>query len=106
MPLLNPSGHLEAAMRARGGEALSPKVRPPPNAPDPTDRTRWPVWARLVASQSSAEDAGVGDTVERVVGPFGGRAFKVWHLAVFGVVCRCAQRQAEWNTRFPYSPSA
>ena len=93
-----------AAPSAPVGErkaVVAPKL---PSAPDlvalPPDK--WPNWAKIIALLSQAEDAGVGDTVARIIGPETSAAFKAWHLAKFGKPCGCERRQAEWNARFPY----
>jgi hypothetical protein len=48
------------------------------------------------------EDVGLGDIVERVIGPLGGKAFQEWHVKIFGTVCGgCDIRKENWNQRFP-----
>lgn len=65
----------------------------------------WPVWARLIARRRANGEKGVGDTVERIIGPAVSDAFKVWHYAIFKRDCKCEQRKAQWNARFPYHES-
>jgi hypothetical protein len=50
---------------------------------------------------AKASDRGLGDIVERLVGPMGGEAFKKWHLKIFGKSCGCAARRDKWNAKFP-----
>lgn len=75
-------------------EALSPYL--------PQPRDKWPLWVRAIALLKKSTDSGVGDTVARVVGDFGGDAFKSWHIATFGVSCSCDVRQESWNTLYSY----
>ena len=62
----------------------------------------WPWWAKAIALLKKDGDSGVGDTVERVIGPANSAAFQAWYLATFKKSCRCSQRKAEWNARFKY----
>lgn len=61
----------------------------------------WPDWAKGVALLATPEDIGVGDTVERWARKFGGIQFKAMSKAI-GMPCRCDERRAEWNRRYPY----
>lgn len=61
----------------------------------------WPQWAKAVKLLASKGDAGVGDTIARVVGPIGGDAFKAWTKSV-GFNCGCEKRQETLNARYPY----
>jgi hypothetical protein len=65
-------------------------------------RDKWPLWAKGVALARGGQDKGVGDTVERAVGPVGGEAFKQWYLNTFGKPCGCDGRKESWNTLYPY----
>jgi hypothetical protein len=93
-------------------EALKQKYRKPNDAsPAPAapvaavPRFMWPLWAQGLAVFASDSDAGVGDTVARVVGPIGGEAFKKWHKHYFGKECGCTGRQELWNKQYPYARS-
>lgn len=66
-----------------------------------TEPFQWPLWAVTIALLKADTDAGVGDTVERIIGPIGGQAFKLW-AAKLGVDCGCGARKADWNDRFQY----
>lgn len=64
-------------------------------------RKAWPMWATMVAALKSESDLGVGDTIARVIGPFGGDAFKAWTKSI-GSPCKCDMRQAKLNALYPY----
>jgi len=68
----------------------------------PVSRGDWPTWASLLARQASPADKGVGDTVARLIGPKCSAAFKVWYRALFGQPCKCEDRHARWNQKYPY----
>lgn len=61
----------------------------------------WPAWALSIKRLSKPVDAGVGDTVNRLLGKFGER-FKQT-MKWLGVECGCEERQAEWNKLYPYA---
>lgn len=62
---------------------------------------KWPHWVKLAAALANDEDAGVGDTIARIVGPLGGNAYKAWRASI-GHPCNCAFRQQRLNNQFPY----
>jgi hypothetical protein len=64
----------------------------------------WPQWAKAVKLLASKGDAGVGDTIARVVGPIGGDAFKAWAKSA-GFDCGCDKRQDSLNKKYPYEIS-
>lgn len=69
--------------------------------------TRWPWWADAIEAKrwdvaGGENDAGVGDTVARIIGPPKSEAFKKWYAAIFWGTCGCERRQAEWNLMYPY----
>jgi len=66
------------------------------------DQSLWPVWARKTAQLAKPEDSGLGDTIARIIGGFGGNAFKLWFKATFKADCGCDARQEHLNWRFPY----
>jgi len=62
----------------------------------------WPLALRLFASAASKpSDTGLGDIVERIVGPIGGEEFKKWYKTIFGKDCGCGQRKQWLNGRYP-----
>lgn len=81
------------------------KPRPREQIPVCAPRSMWPKWAVGVSYFANAEDRGVGDTIARHIGPFGGNLFKAWYLATFGQPCRCELRQEQWNSFFPFPKS-
>ena len=62
-----------------------------------------PDWGSLSMMKAMAQDGdrGLGDIVERAVGPIGGSLFKAWFLRTFGKSCGCKERQEEWNALYP-----
>lgn len=77
---------------------LPPRVPPPPVEPVPYDD--WPKWARLISAMKTDEDVGLGATVKRMLGT-AGAAFKAT-MKLLGAPCGCANREAEWNAKYPY----
>lgn len=69
----------------------------------PVPASEWPAWASTVALLRQPEDAGVGDTIARVIGPIGGDAYKSWYQRIIGKPCGCTERQADWNARYRYA---
>ena len=65
----------------------------------------WPIWAKAVALGKTDSDAGVGDTVERLIGKENSEAFKAFYKKTFGKVCGCNGRKNEWNAKYKYLPS-
>ncbi len=77
-----------------------PEAQPVPILPTAMPRSEWPRIIRLLALFAVPEDRGIGDVVARLIGPFGGDAFKLWTKR-FGLDCGCEVRQADWNIRWP-----
>jgi hypothetical protein len=82
-----------------GFTAETAPAPPPPAGTVP--RAEWPLWAKGLALLAKPKDVGLGDVIARVVGPFGGDAFKAWHKAAFGRDCGCQKRQGAWNALWP-----
>lgn len=59
----------------------------------------WPV--RFATLIRSPEDIGVGDTIARTIGPFGGEAVKAF-IKSLGEDCGCDARQDLLNKKYPY----
>lgn len=55
-------------------------------------------FLKLMAKEG---DHGIGDIIQRVIGPIGGDAFKKWYKRIFGKDCGCSERQEEWNLSYP-----
>lgn len=64
---------------------------------------QWPLWARAMRLLRTSSDAGLGDTIARVIGPIGGDVFKAWYLKVVGHECGCDDRQERLNELYRYS---
>jgi hypothetical protein len=75
-------------------------VTPAPKSPIPFEK--WPVWARMIWLVRKKEDRGVGDVVERTIGPASSKAFQAWYKRTYGRSCGCSRRKAEWNQQFPF----
>jgi len=112
---LSPFNTLKDAWSTRCRDCVYPKTRteqnawanretkPVPPAADPYDQNHWPEWVRLMAKAGDpGKDAGVGDTVHRIIGDYNSQRFSDWHKEKFGEPCKCPERQAEWNARWPY----
>ena len=61
----------------------------------------WPLLLRPLRTLAQTGDRGLGDIVERVVGPVGGDAYKAWHERVLKRACGCEARQASLNALYP-----
>jgi hypothetical protein len=86
----------EELLRLRG------HLPPYPAAPiEQKPFNEWPTWAVTVSSWRTSADGGVGDTIHRKLGVMG-KSFTTVLKAV-GVECGCDRRQAEYNTKYPYS---
>jgi hypothetical protein len=57
----------------------------------------WPALRAL----ARPGDRGMGDVVERTVGPLGGTAFKGWYQKLTGRSCGCGARREELNRWYP-----
>ena len=65
------------------------------------DGSLWPFMLRPLKLLAIPSDKGLGDIVERVIGPIGGDAYKAWYEKAFGKPCKCTKRQDGLNERFP-----
>lgn len=86
-------------MKKMSGDTTPVKEKVLDVAPPPAKE--WPFLARPLKLLAKEGDLGLGDVVARVIGPVGGDAFKEWFKKIFGRECRCADRQAWLNRRFP-----
>jgi hypothetical protein len=78
-----------------------PEPAAPPREVLPLHPDNWPAWAKLVAAMKSADDAGVGSTIDRKLGLIGA-AFKLT-LKALGVPCGCGDRKELYDKLYPYS---
>jgi hypothetical protein len=61
----------------------------------------WPLLLRPMKLLAKPSDKGLGDIVERTIGPVGGDAYKLWYKATFGRDCGCTKRRDNLNIRYP-----
>jgi hypothetical protein len=62
----------------------------------------WPIFLRPMKLMAKDGDKGLGDVVERVIGPVGGDAYKSWYKTTFGKECTsCTKRKGDLNARYP-----
>jgi len=61
----------------------------------------WPLLIRPMKLLAKPDDKGLGDIVERTIGPVGGDAYKLWYKATFGKTCGCTKRKDNLNERYP-----
>ena len=66
-----------------------------------TNKTESNAWVRMVKLLRKPQDAGIGDTIQRIAAKFGGERFKAFAEKI-GIPCGCADRQNEWNSKWPY----
>jgi hypothetical protein len=61
----------------------------------------WPLILMPLKLLAQSGDRGLGDIVERVVGPIGGDLYKIWYRKIFGKPCGCQERKENLNTEYP-----
>jgi len=61
-----------------------------------------PLWVKALSKLATPEDRGLGDTITRVVGLFGGEVFKTWFKRTTGRDCACESRAAAFNAKYPF----
>lgn len=61
----------------------------------------WPLLLRPMKLLAKEGDTGLGDIVERTIGPVGGDAYKIWYKTAFGKTCGCTERKDALNERYP-----
>ena len=66
----------------------------------------WSLPLKLLSRLNARkEDRGMGDLIERVVGPIGGDVFKAWWRNLTGSDCGCGHRKEWLNERYPFNQS-
>ena len=75
------------------------KVKFSPNKP-----AKWPKWALAVSKLKKECEMGVGDTVERIIGPTASAMYQNWYKSLFKKPCGCGGRKTRWNKLYPYKP--
>jgi hypothetical protein len=68
---------------------------------EPIPFQQWPLAFRLLAKAAKTEDKGLGDIIDRVVGPVGGVKFKLWFKRIIGHDCGCGARKQRLNAVYP-----
>ena len=63
----------------------------------------WPLALQLLAKLAKPTDKGLGDVIERIIGPIGGNAFKTWFKRATGRDCGCGHRKQILNELYPLS---
>jgi hypothetical protein len=82
------------------GADSTPLAQPPPFTA-PVSRDQWPLAARVLAKLATAEDAGLGSTLTRLLNTGGAGDLFKWAMGVLPGGCGCEKR-AEWlDARFP-----
>lgn len=61
----------------------------------------WPLLLQPLKLLAQPGDKGLGDIVDRVIGPAGGDAYKAWYEKIFKTSCGCKKRQDNLNGRYP-----
>lgn len=69
----------------------------------PVPKSARPLWVKALSKLAKPEDKGLGDTITRVVGIFGGEVFKQWFKKTTGRACGCESRAAALSAKYPYT---
>ncbi len=92
-------------------DGSDPAVLAMPEPPTPTgiavvqspfDEAKWPLKAKVISRLRLPGEAGLGDTVARVLARFGADGMKRLYKAVTGQDCGCGDRQQKLNAMYPY----
>ncbi len=77
---------------------------PPPPLPLPVPYADWPPWVKGVAGMRTDGEAGVGDTVKRLLVTSGADwLFRTFVVKLVGD-CKCESRRVALNAKYPYGP--
>jgi hypothetical protein len=71
---------------------------------EPITFQQWPPAFQLLAKAAKPEDKGLGDIIDRVVGPVGGVKFKLWFKHITRRDCGCSARKQKLNELYPLRP--
>lgn len=77
-------------------------AQPVPPMPAAIPWKQWPPWTKALRVLRTSADSGLGDTVERIIGPAQSKAFREWYRLTFDAECGCAERKMKWNAMYPY----
>lgn len=65
-------------------------------------KNNWPTILKPVKLLATKKDKGLGDIVERVIGPVGGNLYNDWYMKTFGTKCpKCTKDKNNLNERYP-----
>lgn len=64
---------------------------------------QWPIWCKGLSLLKTDADRGIGDVIERIIGPVNSAKFKEWYKITFGKSCGCTVRQKRFNEEFPFT---
>lgn len=62
-----------------------------------------PLWVGVMSVFRTKGDAGIGDTIDRILGKVGGSVFKRWFKKATGRTCGCGTRAGALNALYPYT---
>jgi hypothetical protein len=111
--MINAGGVIGAAVEVPDDVAQSILARcgdelPPVTGMTPISKAilheQWPLAFQLLAKAAKPQDKGLGDIIERVVGPIGGLKFKLWFKRITGRDCGCGARMEKLNALYPLCP--
>lgn len=91
------------ASAPRAYEAPAPLQTTYLTAPSPVPPADWPLRAKAVAKLRKKAEAGVGDTIARLIGERNSALWEKAVIAITGKPCRCKGRRARLNRLFPYN---
>lgn len=80
----------------------TPAVQVTPAAIFPVPRDKWPIKVVMMSKLRKEVDAGVGDTIARIIGPTTSAAWKAAFLNMTGHDCGCDSRRNRLNLLYPY----
>lgn len=62
----------------------------------------WPLFLQPLKLFAKPDDKGLGDIVERTIGPIGGNLYNRWYIKTFGTKCpKCTEDKNNLNARYP-----
>jgi hypothetical protein len=67
----------------------------------PATNSDWPLPVQPLKLLAKAGDTGLGDIVEREIGPINSDVFKTWFQSVFQRQCKCTWNKSEINRKYP-----
>jgi hypothetical protein len=74
---------------------------PPSYAERGLKSPNWPLILLPLKLLAQPGDRGLGDIVERTIGPIGGEIYKSWYKRIFGKPCGCQERKENLNSEYP-----